>query len=87
MTNKEITIAALEYIERLEGERAALAVWIGRCRDDFGNQPNWRELASNREVLGTVHAGHDQLRQSILLASDDDCPRILVEDMAKRVKK
>jgi hypothetical protein len=81
MTTNELAIALLDHIERMESERAALAAWIRFCRDRFGNQPDWRTLADDPAVRGTVRVKYVQLRQSILLATDDKSVLVLLQSL------
>lgn len=81
MTTSELAISLLDHVERLESERAALSSWIRFCRDRFGNHPDWRTLADDPAMRGTVRVKYEPLRQSILLAIDDKSVLVLLQDL------
>jgi hypothetical protein len=81
MTTKEMAIAVLDYAEKLESERAALAAFASSLRDSLRNQPDWKTIAADPAVRETVHAKFAELRESILLASEDDSPLILLRGL------
>ena len=83
MATKEMAIAVLDYVELLESEHAAMASFLSNIRDALHQQPDWKKIATDPSVRGTVQARFAELRQSILLSSEDTSPLVLLRGLTK----
>jgi hypothetical protein len=84
MTNKDMSIAILDHIEKLESERATLIAFIHNLRDQNWQEFDLKQILSEHEVqpiLDGVRAKHGELRQAILRATESNAALTLVQEL------
>lgn len=87
MTDKEIALSLLDYIEHVESERDVLVSFIDFMRDLVGNQPPLRQILSDatvRPVLEKAHERNAELRQAILSATEQDAVATLLRRLTEK---
>lgn len=83
MTPKDVALKLLCRMNRLESDRAALGAYISGIRLPSGDQPDWKRIAADPAIQGSVQARHAELSQTILLATDDNSVWAALKELAE----